>query len=603
MNKKRIIPAVILSVALVIACVFGGLQAFATDHTATDSKGEIDVYLIAGQSNAVGFGSDSLSASILNDARYTDGFNDVLYYGVGESNVFNELVPVKVGLGKNATSVGAEVGIAAAVAGNGRTSAVIKHAIGGSYLYPTTDGNVSQNYGTWTSPSYIDKYDIDTNGNKMGDIYEDFIKTVTNGIKLLKAEGYTPVVKGVWWMQGEAETPYEARAKAYEELLTMLISDMRYDIGAIVDADTSSLPFVMGKITRNPDPAYTPYEHVKTVNEAQIAVTSKVGNTFIVDTAGLKQLDSWHFCADAQHWLGEQFINTLATASGKFGVTINGFNTNMVGGGAKSEGEIVTVTFVPYENCTINSVKMKIGTADATDITLDENNSYTFVMPAADVSFIAESVDPDAVETKYGIIPSKFTDAQKYPFILFKNGEMVNAFDNWHTFINGNSLTGCTLLLRRDYSTSEGGDAHGLRSTPELTIDLGEFTLTRGNNHLFQALGKNTTANTAVIRVINGTIKANYYKDGVTDKYATPLIVFNNQASSTVSDTFKFIFDGITFDVSEGRGLVDCYNDGTVGSKGEITLNNCTIDRGDSTRSMTLFSLADSGNKNDVSIE
>ena len=56
MNKKRIIPAVILSVALMIACVFGGLQAFASDHTSTESKGEIDVYLIAGQSNAVGFG-------------------------------------------------------------------------------------------------------------------------------------------------------------------------------------------------------------------------------------------------------------------------------------------------------------------------------------------------------------------------------------------------------------------------------------------------------------------------------------------------------------------------------------------------------------------
>ena len=603
MKKRRIVTLVLAAILVVSMCIIGVIAASAEETSqSSGSLGEIDVYLIAGQSNAVGFGSDGLSASILNDPRYTNGFDNVLYYGVGENNVVSELVPVTVGLGKNTESVGAEVGIAAAVSGSNRMSAVIKHAIGGSYLYPTTDGTPAQNYGTWTPPSYIEKYGINTDGNKMGDIYEEFVKTVTNGVALLKAEGYTPVVKGIWWMQGEAETPYEARANAYEELLTMLIAQMRADVGTIVNADLSNLPFVMGKITRNPDPAYTQYEFVDVVNAAQVEVTTKVGKTFIIDTGSLRQLDGWHYCADAQHWIGQQFVNTVVTSEGKYGVTVSGINTNMSGGGAKAEGETVTVTFTPYENCILTSVKMKIGSAEATLIELDENNSYTFKMPAAAVVFEAESIDPNAVETSYGTIPSRFANAEIYPFILFKNGEMVNAFENWNTFINGNTMTGCTLLMRRNYSTSEGGDAHGLRNTPELTMDLGGFTLTRGNYHLFQAIGKNTTANTTNVRVINGILKANYYKDGVTDSYATPLVVFNNQESSTVSDTFKFIFDGITIDVSEGRGIVACYNDGSVGSNGDVILNNCTIYRGNSTRSMTLFALSDTENKNDVNV-
>ena len=219
MSKKRIICLAISLVALLFVCVLGGVEAFASE-SATESRGEVDVYLIAGQSNAVGFGSDSLSTYILNDPRYTEGFENVLFYGVAENNVIDELVPVKVGLGKDTSSVGAEIGIASVVGDTNRTSAVIKHAIGGSYLYPTTDGTPAQNYGTWTPPSYIEKYGVDTSNNKIGDIYEEFVKTVANGIALLEAEGYTPVIKGIWWMQGEAETNNYSRASAYPTLPT-----------------------------------------------------------------------------------------------------------------------------------------------------------------------------------------------------------------------------------------------------------------------------------------------------------------------------------------------------------------------------------------------
>ena len=196
----------------------------------------------------------------------------------------------------------------------------------------------------------------------------------------------------------------------------MLINEMRSDLGEIVNADLSTLPFVMGQITRNPDNATQP-PYVYMVNEAQVAVTGEIANTYIVDTTGLKQLDGWHYSADAQHWIGREFVNTITSASGKFGVTMTGLNATMTGGGAKEKGESVTVTFKPYDKCTLNSVKIKVGSGDATLIELDENGSYTFTMPEDNVSFVVDCTDEGAVRTKYGIIPSRFADADEFEML------------------------------------------------------------------------------------------------------------------------------------------------------------------------------------------
>ncbi len=601
MKKGRFWILILTAIAIASSCALCTIAASAADESlAPGSLGEIDVYLIAGQSNAVGYGSDGLSVSIMNDPRYTNGFDNVLYYGNAEGNLRSDFVPVTVGLGKDSNRVGAEVGIAAAVGDGDRMSAVIKHAIGGSYLYPTTDGTPAFTYGTWTPPDYIEKYGVNTENNKIGDIYEEFLNTVESGITELIEQGYTPVIRGIWWMQGEAETPYEVASMAYKELLKTLILQMREDVGAIVGNDLSSLPFVMGKIKRNPEHQEQP-AYVYMVNEAQVAVTEEVEKTFIVDTSALPQIDGWHFTADAQHWIGREFISTILSAAGKYSVTVQGLNVTMSGGGEKKAGESVTVSFTPYENCTLESVKIKIGSEDATVIELDEANSYTFTMPSESVIFEAYATDPGAINTPYGIIPSAYADAEQYAFALFKDGVMIHAFEDWHTFVNGNSLTGCTLLMRRSYSTTEGADAWGMRNIGELTIDLGGFVLTRGDYHLFQALGKNSTANSTVFRIINGTLKTTSKKTDGTSSH--PLIVFNNEESSTVSDSFEFIFDGVTFDVSSGRGILTCYGGGTVGSKGRIILNNCVIDRGSSTSSLPLFSMADSaGNKNDIEV-
>ena len=607
MSKRKIICLVTSLLMLVSMCTVCAVSASASESKTTENRGEIDVWFIAGQSNAVGFGSDGLSAGHLTDKRFTEGFENVLFYGKYEST-YNptEFVPVTVGLGKqtstNTTTSGAEIGIASALGDGSRMNAVIKRAVGASYLYPTTNGSVAQNSGTWTPPSYLEKYGVDTETNKIGDIYTSFLETAKSGIEMLIADGYTPVYKGIWWMQGEAESDNVAYANAYEELLSTLISDMRRDLGEIANADLSKLPFVCGKITRNPDPAYSQPAYIDVINNAQLTVTSSVENVFIVDTTGLKQLDGWHYSADSQLYIGEQFVNTVIASEGKFNVIMNGQNATMTGGGAKAAGESVTVGFSAYEGCTLQSVTMTVGSGESVNITLDADNSYTFTMPEDAVVFNVVSIDPGAINTQYGVIPSKFKDSEKYPFILFKNGELLHAYENWNSFANGSSVNGATLLMTRNYNTSEDKEhAWGICYIKNVTIDLNGNTLTRGDYHLFQALGKGSDSHYSKFTITNGTLKTSLLKsDG---KGASPLFVFNNDAASTTKDNFEFILDGITLDVSSGRGIVDCYGDGTVGSNAKIVLNNCTIDRGESTSSITLFGLADtSGNKNDIEI-
>ena len=609
--KKRAALMAAILMAVIIVLMFTVLAAAEQSDSLFESRPEIDVWLIAGQSNAVGFGSDGLSAAYMNDERYTEGFDNVLFWGKYESTYNPEdFVPVTVGLGKQSntakTTVGAEIGIAAALADSARMNAVIKRAVGGAFVYPTTNGSVSLEHGTWTPPSYLEKYSIDTSENKIGDLYTSFIDTAKEGIEMLIEDGYTPVLRGIWWMQGEAETPYEVYANAYEELLDTLISDMREDLGEITGTDQSNLAFVMGKITRNPNPSYEQYDYVDTVNAAQVAITSSVENTHIVDTSGLVQLDGWHYSADSQHYIGTQFVDKVISSMGKYSVTLSGAGVSMTGGGAKSAGESVTVTFALEDGFTLNSLTMSVAGGEAVPIELDEGGSYTFTMPAGNVVFGAVATDPNAQMCEYGVIYSRYTDAQKYPFLLFKSGELVYAYEDWHTFVNSNNISDCTLLLRRDYDTSEGGDPYMLCRAKGLTIDLGNHTFTRGSKHMFQALSRDTFVNSASIRVKNGTLKTtwSYTNDSGTTNPASPLIVFNGGATSTIADNFEFVFDGVTFDVSSGRGIVACYGNGTHGNEAKIILNDCKIDRGSCSSSTTLFSLADSsGNKNDIHVE
>ena len=313
-NRRKTVLVLTVFILLLVAISFA-FTVNAAEESAT--RPEIEVYLIAGQSNAVGYGE--VSDFTATDPRFTNGFENVLYYGEGEHWDGDDqkppltFVPTTVGLGQSPSRVGAEIGIASALGDNGKMNAIIKCAWGGTSIYNTT-AEISLQYGTWTSPTYIKNHNISTEGNKCGRMYTWFLETVSRGLDMLEADGYTPVLKGIWWMQGEAETAGEKTANAYNELLTTLINDMRRDLTAATGINQSMLPFVMGEITRNPNSTQPDYLGV--VCQAQLDVAEALDNVFVVDTTGLAQQDAWHYTADAQLTIGERFVETALAAGG-----------------------------------------------------------------------------------------------------------------------------------------------------------------------------------------------------------------------------------------------------------------------------------------------
>lgn len=277
------------------------------------SMGEIDLYIIAGQSNAVGYGRGDLTVT---DDRFTNGFENVLYYGdhvyYGSEDI-DGFIPVKTGLGQGNYRSGAEIGIAYKLDDNGRRTVIIKCGVGATPLYPI-EGNANlEQYGSWTPPSFIEKHPELVKHEMVGQMYRRLISTLTSGMDKLAADGYILNVKGVLWLQGEADTNNEYAASAYEELLTDLITDLRTDLSKISGKDCSHTPVAVGKITSNHinTPTYT-----EDICASQRAVAEKLNNVYVLDTTGLEQQDNWHYTAESQRIIGEKFIDIISEANG-----------------------------------------------------------------------------------------------------------------------------------------------------------------------------------------------------------------------------------------------------------------------------------------------
>ena len=276
----------------------------------------INVYLIGGQSNSVGYGLDTANIIANSDSRFVDGFDNVLYYGDQEywttgSRISTEFEPVRLGLGVDVNRSGAEIGIANAIADDGEMNAVIKCSWGATHLYPDALYEISQVQGTWTSPTYIKKHNLDVISNPgIGEMYRRFERTVKNAIELLIKDGYTPVIKGMWWMQGEAEMFTADMSNAYEELYKTLINDVRDFMSDTTGYDCSEMPFVCGLPKWNTkNSAKPPFQDA--VRNAMIKVSNELINASYVDCMPLTQHDDWHFDAAGQKYLGENFVKEV----------------------------------------------------------------------------------------------------------------------------------------------------------------------------------------------------------------------------------------------------------------------------------------------------
>lgn len=251
------------------------------DDTAVDTgrAAETRVYLLAGQSNMVGYGPvHSLPPSLREPQP------DAQIYWSGAPR-WRGLQPSSAVTGGHGVYFGPEVlfGRTLQDVWAGDDVRLIKHAVGGTdlaaYWYPGTDRD---------DPA-------------MGDGYRVFIETVEAGLAELDA----PRVVGMAWMQGESDALDATWADRYETNLSHLIERVRQDVS------TPDLPVVIGEIDCIDACPYN-----DTVVSAMRAVAAADPAVHTVPTDDLRKFpnDYWHYQGTGQRILGTRMAQALVNA-------------------------------------------------------------------------------------------------------------------------------------------------------------------------------------------------------------------------------------------------------------------------------------------------
>lgn len=285
----------------------------------TSEEKTIDMYLIAGQSNAAGYSSKG---------RKLDGvFENVSYAGEVDRSRSSGIASqsyleypfqsaVKEGLGRASGFVGPEYGIAEKLNEKykgGHKALVFKSAAGGTGLRNSTGGQ-NNDFGNWYPRS---KWTGSVSSSApMGVQYQRFVDNFTSVYTQLTEHGYTVKVQGMAWMQGEDDL---SAPQEYGTLLEAFITDIRADLVAVTGDDTlSSMPFVIGEIATSFATANNP--QVPPFIEVQRSVAQKMDNVYtvatddliIVDTDGtVVGSDEYHFTKQDQRILGNRFGDVL----------------------------------------------------------------------------------------------------------------------------------------------------------------------------------------------------------------------------------------------------------------------------------------------------
>lgn len=284
-----------------------------TDENQESTQTYIDVYLMAGQSNMAG-----TSRLALLEEKYQKEYPNVLYYngGDGPNAERNKWVHVRPGQGVNfyengevVPMFGPELGMASVLSNSdsNKKVAFIKYAYGGTAIFQNPElNNNSSNRNNWHGP---------WDGARAGNLYTSFLNTVRSGLQKLTEMGYTPVVKGLTWMQGETDGEIQFNngkynaADVYEHNLTQLFEHFRSEISTITGEDMSEMPIVFGEI----------YEYSKAVVEVRkiVAAQKAVGqlpNNYLIETGDLaieSRVDDWHWNGVQEFLLGVRFGEKL----------------------------------------------------------------------------------------------------------------------------------------------------------------------------------------------------------------------------------------------------------------------------------------------------
>ncbi len=499
-----------LIVIMILCLSFLGVlpMVYAEETNIADTATPIEIYLIAGQSNAVGYtkvDSTEEQAVIDADSRYTNGL-DVMYYGYVEyvygTTLPNNLTVSQVKLGKGSASqgktrdgdayatFGPELGMAKYFADNGKTGTkygIIKYAAGGTAIFDEVTSTLGSQYGNWMSPSLIAKYGK-ASETLTGLCYNTFLQIVRQGLQAYKDAGYDPQIKGLAWMQGESESQNQTYSAKYAELLNTLISDLRTDLTTISGQDLSELKAVVAKIPQKYQTAYANAKYVTNVREQMDSAAQNDADLLLIDNdfVTLPGLDAHHYNVPDMLQVGHNFAEKLVTANdGSLPklkvVCTDGGSSNIVSKRAEVDSA-VAVTLTPLDGYEVKSYEFVDASGNAVDVVSRVvGSNLRVIMPSIDVTLKVTFAEIPSFTVTMSATHGEIyrTNVARQP----KRGETVTftfkAEDGYQldkVTVNGKEITTSTFEAYPTYTTSVTEDLNVVATYSKIPADTDNST-------------------------------------------------------------------------------------------------------------------------------
>ena len=275
----------------------------AKGHPNICRAGEVDVYLLGGQSNMQGCGAvadvGTKVPEVIPNAFFVHK-QTIEPLTLGKTNNRGE------------KSFGPEIGFALEMASKERPVYIIKYAASGMPLHPGWSGRRWR--GTEEIQPGVNFYPgLHSKDPNRGLHYKAMLTEFKDNIAFLKANGHTPVVRGFIWMQGEQDAKQQESAKVYATSLKNLRDRLSEDLGL----GNEPLPMAFGQVVPN-EPAPSRFIAIEAMH-AQMAAADQdsgkpeaISNCKRVSTAGFRMKDDRvHFDAQGQLALGQAFAMAM----------------------------------------------------------------------------------------------------------------------------------------------------------------------------------------------------------------------------------------------------------------------------------------------------
>ena len=288
---------------IITICVFGLLLSGIN----AELRDEIEVYIFSGQSNMQGIGK------IANIPTEYKNANPNAYFWNGKA--FVKIVPGTTKTSYRKGELGPEIGFVYTMnkLRKEKKIYIIKYAASGQPLHygMSNQAWAGDKPGPNRATFYPGKKPGDTNTGKL---YKALKRNMDSALSYLKKAKAKYRIKGIVWMQGEADSKHERSAQEYAKSLKLLKKRIEQD------TKSGDVPFVFGQALPH-EPANKRFKFRKEVRASMKNADCKSGHKDSVKSMHMVSTDGYplkkdtvHYNAEGQTKLGTAFAETMNKA-------------------------------------------------------------------------------------------------------------------------------------------------------------------------------------------------------------------------------------------------------------------------------------------------